>query len=98
MSTATVSSTPAGARVEVNRGRRWSTVSVDRWPIGDATPAQQSAFRALARRWGEECIALGKQDGYSYGSGKTFQHLTVPAGREDEALADLVALEAEGAT
>jgi len=94
-SQAEVSLSPAGAQVTIYRSQRWSRVAIDRWEnLPDATSEQQAAFQEVARKWIGECRQVGIRTGCGFGSGRTFQDLHVPRGREDEALADLFAVEA----
>lgn len=53
--------TPAGAFLEINRGRRWTRVQVDRISITDATVAQADVASRLSRAAAFYVVALGKR-------------------------------------
>jgi hypothetical protein len=86
--------TPAGARLWINRGRRWTTIEIDRWPIADATEAQADVAYRLA--WASAChvVAQGKRGGVGYGRGRVLWSACVPTADADVTLAALLALEA----
>jgi hypothetical protein len=86
--------TPAGARLRVSRGRRWTRIEIDRWPIADADEGQADTARLLSRAAALYAVAHGKRSGVSYGSGRVLWSVTVPSEDHDQTLAALLALEA----
>ncbi len=85
--------TPAGARLNIRRNSRWSTISIDRWPITDATPQQAHTATALARAAARHSVQLGKRGGIGLGDGRVIWTAHVPTTDLDQALAALLALE-----
>ena len=88
------SRTPAGARLRVSRGPRWTMIEIDRWLIADATEAQAATAYRLA--WASVChvAAQGKRGGVGYGRGRVLWSACVPTADAQTALEALLALEA----
>ncbi|MGP0108123.1 MAG: hypothetical protein ACLPR9_04540 [Acidimicrobiales bacterium] len=96
-----VSRTPAGARMEIVRdaNRGVVIVTVDRRYIDNASHAQRALFQSVALGLADRCY----EDGYHgptivWGSGTVSQRITAPLADEDEAVRQLLAIEALGAT
>ena len=88
------SRTPAGARLRIHRGPRWTTIEIDRWPITDATEEQAATATQLARAAAQHAVTHGKRGGVSFGGGRVIWSATVPSADADTALAAFLALEA----
>lgn len=88
------SRTPAGACLTVHRGHRWSSVTVDRITTDDATDSQAATVRSLALAAARWCAGHGRP-GATFLYGVTIWYVTCPTVDLDEALAALLALEAD---
>ena len=86
--------TPAGARLRIDRGSRWTTIEIDRWPIADATEAQADVAYRLAKAAAQHAVTHGKRGGVSFGAGRVIWSVCVPSADAAMALDALLALEA----
>ena len=86
--------TPASAYLHISRGRRWTTVEVDRISISDASAEQAAVAYRLSKAAAHYAVTHGKPGGVSFGAGRVIWSACVPSADAAMALDALLALEA----
>ncbi|MDJ0323390.1 hypothetical protein QMG61_06390 [Cryobacterium sp. PH31-AA6] len=86
--------TPAGASIYIRRSRHHSIVSVDRWPITDATDEQCAAVRALFLAEFFRYVTAEGKPGATFLAQPSIWTGTTTRRREQKLLARLIDIEA----